>query len=96
MTKLIASDKGLRGVDVGTKNGQKVKLNPNKQGVFEVNNPKLASQLKKEGFFEASLMGPTTNNENVGYNCTQCGFGSWFRKCSRCGHETLAHRDGEV
>lgn len=95
MPKLIASDKGLRGVDVNTARG-KVKLNPNKQGVFEVNNPKLANQLKKEGFFEASLMGPTTNGANVGYTCSQCGFGSWFVKCSRCGHETLVHRDGEA
>ena len=94
MTRLIASDKGLRGVDVGTKNGQKIKLNPNKQGVFEVNNPKLVRQLKKEGFFEASLMG-TSKNKNIGYTCLECGFGSWFRKCSRCGYENLANGNGD-
>jgi hypothetical protein len=96
MSKLIAPDKGVRGIDIGAKNGKTVKVNPNKQGVYEISNPKLANKLKSEGFFEASLMGATTNSANLGYNCSQCGFGSWFAKCSRCGtnNSTIA-RDGE-
>jgi hypothetical protein len=93
MTKLVASDKGVKGVDINTSRG-KVKVNPNKKGIFEVNNPKLAKQLKKEGFFEASLMG-TSNNRNIGYTCLECGFGTWFRKCSRCGYENLANGNGD-
>lgn len=77
---------GVRGVDVQTERG-KYKYNTNKKGVIEVENKNHAKQMKAEGFFEASLMGATTNSENIGFNCSACGFGSWFKKCSRCGHE---------
>ena len=51
--------------------------------------------MKAEGFFEASLMGPTTDT-NMGFTCVECGFGSWFRKCGRCGHQNeTPERDGE-
>lgn len=85
MAKLVAPQ-GVRGVDVQTTRGVK-KYNQNKQGLIEVNNSKDVAQLKKEGFFEASLMGPTTNSENIGFTCNACGFGSWFKKCGRCGND---------
>ena len=93
MSKLVGP-KGLRGVDVQTTRGVR-KYNQNKKGIIEVNNSKDAKALKSEGFFEASLMGPTTNSANIGFTCTQCGFGSWFMKCGRCGHENdQIKRDG--
>ena len=94
MARLIASDGGVRGVDVTTPRGT-YKYNPDRKGVINVDNPNHARQMKSEGFFEASLMGPT-HNENLGYTCMECGFGSWFAKCSRCGIDnSKTLRDGE-
>lgn len=93
MTKLVGPQ-GLRGVDITTPRGVR-KYNQNKKGMVEVSNARDAKALKAEGFFEASLMG-TTNNSTLGFVCVECGFGSWFRKCSRCGHENgTPARDGE-
>lgn len=93
MTKLVGPQ-GLRGVDITTSRGVR-KYNQNKKGMVEVSNAKDAKALKSEGFFEASLMG-TTNDMSLGYNCNECGFGSWFKKCGRCGHESnTPSRDGE-
>ena len=82
MAKLIGP-KGMRELSVKTKDGERV-LRAGKDGMFHVNDPKLARTLKKEGLGEAGLNGFSTNG---GYPCTSCGFGSWFKKCSRCGHE---------
>ena len=81
-------------MDITTERGTR-SYNPDKKGVITVDNPTHAKRLKAEGFFEASLMGPTTD-ANIGFTCIECGFGSWFRKCSRCGHENgTPDRDGE-
>jgi DNA-directed RNA polymerase subunit RPC12/RpoP len=89
MTKLVAPDKGVKATDVGGRS-----YSPNRGGIYEVNNKSHASAMKREGFTEASLMGPT--KENLGFTCSECGFGSWFRKCSRCGHETTdIQKDGD-
>lgn len=93
MTKLVGPQ-GLRGIDVTTSRGVR-KYNQNKKGMIEVSNSKDAKALKSEGFFEASLMG-TTPDSSLGFVCVKCGFGSWFRKCSRCEHiNGIAERDGE-
>ena len=81
-------------MDIKTERGTS-SYNPNKKGVITVDNPTHAKRLKAEGFFEASLMGPTTDT-NLGYTCIECGFGSWFALCSRCGHNnSTTPRDGE-
>jgi DNA-directed RNA polymerase subunit RPC12/RpoP len=52
--------------------------------------------MKAEGFFEASLNPYDKGDAQRGFTCVECGFGSWFRKCSRCGHENgTPERDGE-
>lgn len=96
MARLVASDKGARGVDIKTERGV-YRYNPDKKGIINVENPKHAAQMKSEGFFEASLMGPATNGSALGFTCSECGFGSWFRKCSRCGHENKSPipKDGD-
>jgi hypothetical protein len=95
MARLVAPDGGVKGVDVTTERGTRT-YNPNRQGTYEVNDPKVARRMKAEGFFEASLMGPITNRDIIGFTCIECGFGSFFRKCSRCGHENgTPERDGE-
>jgi hypothetical protein len=92
--RLLASDGGVKGVDIKTERGVS-SYNPDKKGVITVDNPTHAKRLKAEGFFEASLMGPTTDT-NLGYTCLECGFGSWFALCSRCGHNnSKTPRDGE-
>ena len=95
MARLVAPDGGVKGVDVTTERGTRT-YNPDRRGTYNVNDPKVARRMKAEGFFEASLMGPITNSEQVGYTCTECGFGSFFIKCGRCGHENnIIRRDGD-
>ena len=90
MAKYVAPDKGVRETTIGNKT-----YRPDKGGLYNVENPAHAKAMKSEGYFEASLMGPTTNG-GLGYTCTECGFGSWFMKCGRCGHENeVIKKDGE-
>lgn len=93
MTKIIPPDRGVKETIIGGRSYYQ-----SRQGSFEVTNPRHVKAMKAEGFFEASLMGATTN-DSLGYTCSECGFGSWFRKCGRCGHEQTAEnnppRDGE-
>jgi len=94
MARLVAPDGGVKGVDVTTERGTRT-YNPDRRGTYNVNDPKVAARMKSEGFFEASLMGPTTDSA-LGFTCIECGFGSFFRKCSRCGHVNgTPDRDGE-
>ena len=86
MTKLVPPSRGMRGVDIETSRGTK-KLNTNRQGILEVNNLKDVKKLKAEGFTEASLSPYSAGDAGRGFNCSACGFGSWFKKCSRCGNE---------
>jgi len=90
MAKYVAPDKGVRETAIGNKT-----YRPDKGGLYNVENASHARAMKAEGFFEASLMGPTTNG-GLGYTCSECGFGSWFLKCGRCGHVTEAiQKDGD-
>jgi len=90
MTRFIPPQ-GLREIGIETKRGKKV-LRTGKDGLFHVENPKLAKKLKDEGLGIASASGVIMGD---GFPCTECGFGSWFKKCSRCGHENeRIERDG--
>lgn len=82
MAKIIPPQ-GLKEVAVKTERGTKI-YRAGKDGLINVENPRHAKQMKYEGLGEAGLNGVTTGG---GYPCTNCGFGSWFKKCSRCGHE---------
>lgn len=83
MPKMIPPQ-GLKEVAVRTERGTKI-YKADKSGLINVENPKHARQMKHEGIGEASLQGAT--DPNLGFTCSACGFGSWFKKCSRCGHE---------
>jgi hypothetical protein len=90
MGRWVAPDKGVRETVVGA-----YTYRPDKKGIYNVDSPSAERAMKAEGFFEASLMGPTTDT-NMGFTCVECGFGSWFRKCGRCGYENgTPERDGE-
>lgn len=80
MAKIIGP-RGMRELSIQTSKGERV-LKAGKDGMFEVNNPKLLKQLKKEGLGEASASGVIAA---TGYPCKNCGFGSFFKKCSKCG-----------
>lgn len=80
MARLIPP-KGLKEIGVETKRGRKV-LKTGKDGLFHVENPRLIRKLKDEGLGEAAVSGYSVSG---GYPCLECGFGSWFKKCSRCG-----------
>lgn len=74
--------KGMNEISVQTARGERV-LRTGKDGLFEINNSKLAKKLKDEGLGEASASGSFHNAS--GYTCKNCGFGSFFKKCSKCG-----------
>ena len=80
MTRIIPPQ-GMKELEVQTRKGTKV-IRAGKDGLFNIENPRLAKNLKEEGLGEAGLNGFTTSG---GYPCSSCGFGSWFKKCSRCG-----------
>lgn len=89
MGKYVAPDRGVKETVIGG-----ATYNPGRNGIYNVDNASHGAAMKREGFIEASLMGATS--AGIGYTCAECGFGSWFRKCSRCGHEnTTPPRDGE-
>lgn len=50
--------------------------------VFDMT-PEDARAVVKLGGALASVAGPV--NSETGYRCPACGFGSYFRTCSRCG-----------
>lgn len=81
MAKFFGSQ-GMREIGVKTSRGERV-LRAGKDGMFEINNPKLAKKLKAEGLSEASASGSFANVN--GFTCKKCGFGSFFKQCSKCG-----------
>jgi hypothetical protein len=90
MAKFIPPQ-GLREIGIRTSSGTKV-IRTGKDGLFNVDNPKLERKLKEEGLGIASASGVIVGE---GFPCAECGFGSWFKKCSRCGHENeRIERDG--
>jgi hypothetical protein len=74
---------GLKEIAVKTERGTKL-YKADKSGLINVDNPKHAKQMKDEGLGIASLQG--ASDPSLGYTCSECGFGSWFALCSRCGH----------
>ena len=81
MSKILGP-KGMNQLSVQTSKGERV-LNRGKDGMFNVSDPKLIKKLKAEGLGEASASGAMAHV--TGFTCTKCGFGSFFKKCSKCG-----------
>lgn len=94
MGKLNSPDGFVAAVDIKTQSGTQ-RVRADKDGRYSTENPAVISALKQSGFQEAGFS--TYGRSDLGYTCSQCGFGSWFRKCSRCGHENeVIRRDGEI
>jgi hypothetical protein len=82
MAKYFASDRRAVEVQIeGARTGTSKTLRADRKGFYEAEG-RDAKALEQSGFVQASLMGPRTGG---GFNCAGCGFGSWFKTCSRCG-----------
>lgn len=91
MGRWVAPDRGVKETVIGGR-----KYNPDRSGIYNVDNANHAAAMKREGFFEASLNPYSEGDRGRGFSCVQCGFNGWFRKCGRCGHESSdTQRDGE-
>lgn len=78
MTRMVAPDAGCVQVDVPTVQ------DPRRYSgrIVDVDNPTHARMLKQAGYFPASAGGVVSAG---GQRCV-CGFASFFKTCSRCGH----------
>lgn len=56
-----------------------------KGGLFRDMSPAALRQLVRAGGAVASESG--TTRRGIGYRCPGCGFGSFLRRCSKCGTE---------
>jgi hypothetical protein len=91
MGRWVAPDRGVRETVIGNRT-----YRPDRKGIYTVENAAAQRALKAEGFFEAALNPYSAQDNMRGFNCVECGFGGWFRKCGRCGHESQdIPRDGE-
>ena len=80
MVKMIPPQ-GLKEVAVRTERGTKV-YRADRSGLINVENDKHAAQMKAEGLGQAGIGGVAKTN---GFPCKKCGFGSFFKQCSKCG-----------
>lgn len=91
MGRWVAPDKGVKETVIGNQT-----YRPDQGGIYNVESISAQRAMKAEGFFEAALNPYNGGDAQRGFTCVECGFGSWFRKCSRCGHENgTPERDGE-
>jgi hypothetical protein len=75
-------------LEVSTPNGL---ARRNRRGTFELNR-RDARALVAEGGFIPADMGVATSPDQ-GFRCVECGFGSWFKSCSKCGGECFRETD---
>ena len=95
MGRLVPRDGFAREVEITRQSGSKI-IKAGRDGMYRVENPKDIQALKAEGFTEGNLALHTTGDGDRGYNCDNCGFGSWFKLWSKCGHESSAPKtDGD-
>jgi hypothetical protein len=92
MARYVAPDRGVRETVIGNST-----YLPDKGGIYNVESAAHGRAMKAEGFFEAALNPYDSKDGERGYTCVECGFGSWFLKCSRCGHENTKEikKDGD-
>jgi hypothetical protein len=75
--KVVSPQKNVIEIDGVT--GQRYRA---KDGIYDMH-PADARAAVKYGGTWPSLSGAT--RRGIGYRCTECGFGSFFARCSRCG-----------
>lgn len=87
MARLNSPDGFVSEVNIKSQSGVK-RLKADKDGKYGTNDSSVIATLKKQGFTEESLNHYRSGDSSRGFNCFECGFASWFKKCSRCGHES--------
>jgi hypothetical protein len=97
MARLVPRDGYVKQTDINSQAGV-TRYTAGRDGLYKVENPTHIKALKAEGFTEEALTKYTPGDRDRGYTCAECGFGSWFRKCSKCGHvdESTPPTDGEI
>lgn len=91
MSRMIPPAPGMKGLDVETASGKKVKLDADSSGAVNVENDLLKSKLKMEGFTVAADI--TLSLTHIkGHACAneKCAFQSVFLifTCPKCGTQT--------
>lgn len=83
MARMCLPDGAVRGVDFeGARTGAHLgSYTPSSDGTITVDNPRHIKALREMGAFSANLGGGTSG----GFRCETCGFGAYFKTCSRCG-----------
>ena len=95
MARMVGPSGHIKAVDIKTQSGTRT-LRADRAGFYNAAKPSDIKALKAEGFSEENLARHTVGDGDRGYNCENCGFGSWFKLCSRCGHEiTTPKTDGD-
>ena len=61
-----------------------------RNGLFDMPDAVGRYVVKNEGGQEASLSG--TTRSDIGFQCVDCGFGSFFSTCGRCGGSATRER----
>ena len=87
MTRALVAE-GCREMDIGGQRfyaGDGSRKSYEKGGLFRDVPPEFARQVVKIGGAIASESG--TTRRGLGFRCTVCGFGSFLRRCGRCGGE---------
>ena len=86
MARYVAPDKGVKETVIGNST-----YRPDRGGIYNVDNAAHARAMKAEGYFEAALNPYDKRDGERGFTCVECGFGSWFALCSRCGHNNSSN-----
>lgn len=61
-------------------------------GTFHLSDRQAAKGVKADAGFIVPDMGTATKKTD-GFRCVDCGFGTWFKTCSRCGGECFKETD---
>lgn len=63
-----------------------------KDGTFHLSEHQARMGVAASAGFIVPEMGTATKRTD-GFRCVECGFGSWFTTCSRCGGECFKETD---
>ncbi|MGV9427060.1 hypothetical protein ACWDO7_22590 [Streptomyces sp. NPDC003656] len=84
MARLCLPDGAVRGIDIqGAQTGTVTSYTAGRDGTVTVTNPQHERALREYGAFPANLGGRARG----GFRCPDCGFGSYVKRCSRCGSD---------
>jgi hypothetical protein len=86
MARMVGPSGHIKAVDIKTQSGTRT-IKADRAGFYSASKPSDIKALRAEGFTEENLARHAIGDAERGFNCVECGFGSWFAKCGRCGHD---------